>query len=299
MHVVLLYHRRVPVERYGGTERVVVWHARGLAELGHRVTLIAPPGCHVPEATCIPVEPKDVGHWAFDIRPYLPPGADIIHGHRPFVPIPELPSVWTMHGVRTSERSYPPGMICLSADHARRMDCGTFVYNGLDPRELRFEPRKQDYDLFLGRLRTIKGWRWAIEGARLAHRKLVVAGGWRPTLRPGLRFVGEVGGETKTKLLAEAACLWMPALWDEPFGLTLIEAMASGTPVLGTPRGALPEIVTADVGALGGTVEELVELRARIDAIDPEACRARVERHFTHRTMAEGYLEVYRRRLAR
>ena len=75
----------------------------------------------------------------------------------------------------------------------------------------------------------------------------------------------------------------MPALWDEPFGITLIEAMVSGTPVLGTRRGSLPEIVSPDVGALGDTLDELVELRARRSTRwHPEACRARVERHFTH-----------------
>ena len=60
----------------------------------------------------------------------------------------------------------------------------------------------------------------------------------------------------------------MPALWDEPFGITLIEALVSGTPVLGTRRGSLPEIVSPEVGALGDTLEELVALRARLDAID-------------------------------
>ncbi|MEO8451593.1 MAG: glycosyltransferase [Gemmatimonadota bacterium] len=297
MHIALLYHQRIPVDRYGGTERVVVWHARGLVELGHRVTLIAPPGCKVPNVDYIAVDGRAVRQWDFDIRPHLPPGIDLIHAHKLFHPI-EVPSVWTMHGVRTSQQTYPDGMICLSADHARRMGCRTFVYNGLDPDEFRFEPRKAGFDLFLGRLRTMKGWRWAIEGAHRADRDLVVAGGWRPSLRRGLRFAGEVGGEEKRNLLAGAACLWMPALWDEPFGLTLIEAMASGTPILGTTRGALPEIVTPDVGALGDTLEELVALRPTVDRIDPAACRARLEAGFTHRTMAERYLAVYRHRLA-
>ncbi len=294
MHVVLLYHERIPVTKYGGTERIVVWLARGLAEAGHQVTLIGPPGCKVTEAGYVAVDAKSVGKWDFDIRPHLPAGADLIHAHRPFIPIAELPSLWTMHGIRTSHREYPDHMVCLSEDHARRMGCRTVVPNGVDLREFRFEPVKADFDLFLGRLRTIKGWRWAIEGARQAGRKLVVAGGWRPSFRPDLRFAGEVGGDEKRDLLARARCLWMPALWDEPFGLTLIEALGSGTPVLGTRRGALPEIVTPDVGALGDTLEELVELRERVEAIDPAACRARVEARYTHQTMTDGYLAVYR-----
>ena len=87
----------------------------------------------------------------------------------------------------------------------------------------------------------------------------------------------------------------MPALWDEPFGLTLIEALASGTPVLGTRRGALPEIVSPDVGALGDSVDELVALRPTLDEIDPAACRAQVERHFTHHVMAAEYVRMFER----
>ena len=293
MHVALLYHQRVPVERYGGTERVVVWLARGLAELGHQVTLIAPPGSRLPEARVIAVDHRILDDRHLDFRPLLPPGVDVVHAHHQLVP-GEFPSLWTLHGVRAADGDYPANMVCLSADHARRSGSRTFVYNGLDPREYRFEARKDDFDLFLGRLRTVKGWQWAIQGARRAGRSLVVAGGWRPSIRSGLRFLGQVGGTEKTDLLARAACLWMPARWDEPFGLTLIEALASGTPVLGTRRGSLPEIVSADVGALGDDLEDLIALRPALDRLDPAACRARVERLFTHRTMAASYLAVYR-----
>ena len=90
----------------------------------------------------------------------------------------------------------------------------------------------------------------------------------------------------------------MPALWEEPFGITLIEGLVSGTPVLGTRRGSLPEIVPPEVGALGDTLEELIERRPALDAIAPEACRTWVERHFTHHVMAEGYLRMFRDYLA-
>ena len=95
-----------------------------------------------------------------------------------------------------------------------------FVYNGLDPAEFTFRRDKADYDLFLGRLHRVKGYRWAIAGARRARRRLVLAGGWRPSLRPSIRYVGQVGGTRKAELLAGARCLWMPALWNEPFGIT-------------------------------------------------------------------------------
>ena len=292
MHIVLVYHERLPVDRYGGTPRVVVWLARGLVELGHQVSLIGPPGSRLPEARLIPVDSKAIGKRGFDVRPHLPKGAEILHAHIPFEPT-DLPSLWTMHGNPTGG-TYPANMVCLSADHARRLRSRTFVHNGLDQREYRFSAVKQPFDLFLGRLSSAKGWQWAVEGARRSGQSLIVAGGWRPSLRPGLKFVGEIGGDRKHDLLADAACLWMPAQWEEPFGLTLIEALASGTPVLGTRRGSLPEIITPEVGALGNTLDDLVAARPALVGIDPEACRARVQRHFSHLAMAEAYLAVYR-----
>jgi glycosyltransferase involved in cell wall biosynthesis len=168
----------------------------------------------------------------------------------------------------------------------------------VDPSEFVFQPEKDRYDLFLGRLHSIKGYRWAMEGAKRTGQPLIIAGGWRLSLRRGLRFVGAVDGRRKADLLAGAACLWMPALWDEPFGLTLVEAMMSGTPVLGTRRGALPEIVSEDVGALGDTLEDLIRLRASIEDRDPVVCRARAEQWFSHTTMAQEYVRVYQHFLA-
>jgi hypothetical protein len=301
LHVVLYHPARLPVEGYGGTERVVVWLARGLAELGVRVTLLAAPKSSVPEATLVAVPPtsrKNEGR--LDLTPFIPAGADILHAHVPLHRAPaSLPSLWTLHGNATAGEVLPSGAVGLSADHARRHGLAHWAHNGLDPAEYSFAPVKGDADLFLGRLHSVKGWQWAVAGAQRSGRRLTVAGGWRPTLQRGIRFVGEVKSERKAELLANAACLWNPVQWDEPFGLTSIEAMVSGTPVLGTRRGALPEIVSPSSGALGDTLDELVALRPGLDALDPEGVRARVLEHFTHRTMAERYLAIYREMIGR
>lgn len=295
LHVVLYHPARLPVQGYGGTERVVVWLARGLAELGARVTLLAAARSGVPEATLVPVPPtsgKTAGR--LDLTPYLPADADILHSHVPLYRAPaNLPMLWTLHGNAQPGEVLPPGAVGISADHARRHGLARWVHNGLDPAEYRFARSKGTADLFLGRLHSVKGWQWAVAGAQRARRRLIVAGGWRPTLQRGIRFVGEVKSERKALLLSSAACLWNPVQWDEPFGLTSIEAMVSGTPVLGTRRGALPEIVTPDVGALGDTLDELVDLRPTLDALEPEQIRARVLEHFTHRAMAARYLAIY------
>ena len=293
MHIALYYHSPLPVRGYGGTQRVVVWLARGLAELGHQVTLLTPPGSNVPEAQAISLDPEALRRPGFDLSTHLSQTVDILHAHAPLLTPPAHPFVFTLHGNR-AERRAPPNTIFLSADHARRHGGTAFVYNGVDPSEFVFRSEKAGYDLFLGRLHSVKGYRWAVQGARRAGKRLTVAGGWRPSFRRSLRFVGSVDGPRKAELLAGADCLWMPALWDEPFGLTLVEAMVSGTPVLGTRRGALPEIVSPEVGRLGDSLDELVQLRSELDRIDPEACRQRAETWFSHIRMAEHYLRMYR-----
>jgi Glycosyl transferases group 1 len=293
MHVALYFHGRLPVRGYGGTQRVIVWLARGLAHLGHRVTLLAAAGSELREASVIGLDPRKILAPEFDIAPSLPATADILHAHAPLSRPPALPHLFTLHGNLRAQSPMPQQTIFLSADHARRHGGTAFVYNGVDPAELTFRSKKSNYDLFLGRLHSVKGYRWAIAGTRRSGQRLVVAGGWRPSLRPGLRFAGTVDGVRKAALLAGAACLWMPAQWDEPFGLTLVEAMMSGTPVLGTRRGAIPEIVSPAVGALGDTLDELVELRRSIEQRDPHACRQRAERWFSHTVMAAEYVRMY------
>jgi glycosyltransferase involved in cell wall biosynthesis len=298
MHIALYSHSLLPPKGYGGTQRVVVWLARGLAELGHRVSLVAPSGSRVPEATLVPLDPAEIRRPGFDLTRWLPRSLDLLHAHAPLAIVPRHAHVFTLHGNLRPGRTAPPNTIFLSADHAKRNGRGAFVYNGVDPSEFVFRSQKDPYDLFLGRLHSAKGYRWAIEGAKRAGKRILVAGGWRPSFRRGLRFLGSVDGRRKADLLAGAACLWMPALWDEPFGLTLVEAMMSGTPVLGTRRGALPEIVAPEVGALGDTLDDLVRLRASVERCDPAACRARAEQWFNHTRMAEEYVRMYQHYLA-
>lgn len=294
LHVALYHPSVLPVRTYGGTERVVVWLARGLAELGHRVTVLALEGTRLPEASVVAVPAEEAfREGGAHLTPWLPRGVDVLHAHVPLSEPPAVPFVWTFHGTGKPGRVFPPSTIALSADHARRHGIERWVHNGLDPAEYRFRTGTPRHDLFLGRLHSVKGWQWAVRGARASSTRLVVAGGWRPSLRPGLRFVGTVDGERKAQLLAESACLWMPAQWDEPFGLTTIEAMVSGVPVLGTHRGALPEVITEASGRMGDTLEELIALRPELDRLDPGAVRENVLQRFTHVQMAAAYLKVY------
>jgi len=295
MHVVVASHHRLPVEGYGGPQRVVVALVRALAALGHRITLLAQPGTKVAEAAkIVEVAPRLLKDSNVDLKKFLPDNADILHAHLPLKQGPKgLPFVQTLHGNWKPNTPLPPNTIFLSRDHAARHGSTAFVYNGLDPAEYIYRRRKEQWDLFLGKLHSDRGYHWAVDAAKRTGRPLIIAGGWRPSFTGGIRYVGEVGGKRKAVLLARARCLWMPAQWDEPFGLPTIESLFSGTPVLGTKRGALPEILTPDVGATCATLEEMIKAAETIGTRSPEACRARAERHFTHVKMAESYVRMY------
>ncbi|HET8714066.1 MAG TPA: glycosyltransferase [Gemmatimonadales bacterium] len=295
MHVVVASHHRLPVEGYGGPQRVVVALVRALAALGHRITLLAQPGTKVAEAAkIIEVAPRVWKDANVDLKKFLPDNADIMHAHFPLKQGPRgLPFVQTLHSNWKPNTPLPPNTVFLSRDHAARHGSTSFVYNGLDPAEYIYRGRKEKWDLFLGKLHSDRGYHWAVDAAKRTGRSLIIAGGWRPSFTGGIKYVGEVGGKRKAVLLARARCLWMPAQWDEPFGLPTIEALLSGTPVLGTNRGALPEIVTPDVGAIAPTLEEMIAASQTIETRSPEACRAHAERHFTHLRMAEGYVRMY------
>jgi glycosyltransferase involved in cell wall biosynthesis len=299
MHVVVATHQQLPAKGYGGPERVVVALVRGLAALGHRITLLALPGTRVPEAKVVDVPARKFGDPA-DLAPYLPRDAEILHAHFPLKRAPEaVPFVQTVHrNLKAGSSPSPacPNNIFLSRDHARRHGSEVFVYNGLDPADYfyrSFAKRPSQFDLFLGRLHSAKGYHFAVEAAKHTGHKLVVAGGWRPSFTGSIKYMGEVDGKRKAALLARARCVWNPAQWDEPFGLVTIEALLSGTPVLGTRRGALPELITPAVGALCDTMEEMIAAAETIHRRDPHACRAHAERHFTHVVMAAEYVRMY------
>jgi glycosyltransferase involved in cell wall biosynthesis len=161
--------------------------------------------------------------------------------------------------------------------------------------------------VFLGRIERIKGPHLAIEVARRTGLPLVIAGNvadehrdfFESHIRPHLddsqiTYVGPVDDAQKNTLLGGAQALLMPVLWEEPFGIVMIEAMACGTPVIGMNRGAVAEVV--EDGATGFVCEDLdalVRAVPRIDEIPRAACRDRVERLFSDRAVVDAYLRIY------
>jgi glycosyltransferase involved in cell wall biosynthesis len=163
--------------------------------------------------------------------------------------------------------------------------------------------------LWIGRFDDTKGAHRAVAAAQSASVPLVVAGPVQPgqesyfeeEIEPHLnddrmRYAGEVGGAEKHELFANARALLMPIRWDEPFGMVMVEALACGTPVIAFPQGAATEIVQHEVkGYLVDDEQAMAAAIADLHKIDPAACRETVATRFSAETVANGYVEIYRR----
>jgi glycosyltransferase involved in cell wall biosynthesis len=167
---------------------------------------------------------------------------------------------------------------------------------------------KSDYLLFIGRLSAEKAPHLAIEAALANDRRIVLAGkistpdeqayfdsSVLPLLdHPLVTYVGEADGAKKRQLFAGASAFLMPLLWEEPFGLVMIEAMACGTPAIAFNRGGAPELIRhGETGFLVEDADEMAAAIRRIRDLDPASCRAHVEANFSPEVLADRYLEVY------
>jgi glycosyltransferase involved in cell wall biosynthesis len=227
------------------------------------------------------------------------------------------PVISTMHGdlpeatceflAAVDRRTHLVAISDAQRDGAAGVRWAGIVHNAVDARELIVSAEKDDYLLQLARITPDKGQHVAIEVARRVGRPLVLAGKLEPAgqdyfeeqVRPHLdhrvRWIEDVAGREKSELLTRAAAMIFPLQWDEPFGLAMVEAMASGTPVVALRRGAAVELVEPGLtGFLADDVDELVDGVRRIGEIDPHACAERARDRFSAARMADGYEEVYR-----
>lgn len=321
---------RTPPRHYGPWELVTSLLTEALVARGVDVTLFATLDS-ITSGTLAGVVPApysedpavDAKVWEFRHLAHVFERAgefDLIHNQADFPAhafsgLVSTPIVTTIHGF-SSDRILPMyapyqdwvHYVAISdADRHPALRYAATIHHGIPIDDFPFDAAGSDDLLFFGRMHPDKGPREAIDVARATGRRLHMAGivqdarYWREEVEPGIDGVrilhhGAVGGAKRTAMLGQARALLHLIGFDEPFGLSVVEAMACGTPVIAYRRGSMPELI--EDGVTGFLVDDLdgaIDAVARIDQIDRAACRARVAAHFSVERMAERYEALYRR----
>lgn len=300
MNITLVHNMKLPVVKYGGTERVVWALGRQLVRMGHHVTFLLPKGSSCSFARVITLDPTR------SIGSQIPEDTDVVHfsngaDHTDL----KKPYVVTLNGNAPPFHYTDPNSIFVSRNHAERYGCESYVYNGLDWDDYGTPdlslPRRRFH--FLGKAAwRVKNVRGAIRIAKkIEGGELDVLGGYRLNLKMGFRltfsprihFHGMVTNEEKQHYIQQSRGLIFPVKWHEPFGLCLIESLYYGAPVFATPMGAIPEIVTPDVGFLSNDEQELADYINSHPDFSPKHCHEYAVERFNVRVMAEAYLQKF------
>lgn len=297
MNITIVIKDKIPSIKYGGTQRVVWCLAKELNKLSHKVTFLAGKGSYCDFAKVIEWNPLE------NINNQIPADTDIIHFNT------EVPEGVTKPYLQTIHGNGLPGnihrnIVFVSRNHAQRFGSESFVHNGLDwddyePINLNL-PRKDCH--FLGKAAwKVKNIQGAIDVTKnlkdihlhvLGGYRLNLKMGFRFTLSPQIRFHGMVDNQMKKKIIEQSKGLIFPVTWHEPFGLAITESLYLGAPVFGTPYGALPELVTTEVGFLTNCEKEMAK-HIQSAEYAPKVCHEYARELFNSRIMARAYLEKY------
>ncbi|HTZ46441.1 MAG TPA: glycosyltransferase family 4 protein [Verrucomicrobiae bacterium] len=326
-------YESVPPKLYGGTERVVSYLTEELVRLGHDVTLFASgdsktsanlvSGCKTAlrlNRTC-----RDpLAHHTVLMGKVLSMADefDVLHFHTDYLHFPAtgslgLPVVTTLHGrldlpdlVPVYEHFDKQPIVSISQSQRRPLARAHWignVYHGLPMNLCRAQLNKGDYLAFLGRISPEKRPDRAIRIAVKAGMPLKIAAKVDPVDReyfeteivpllnePGVEFLGEINEAQKSAFLGRAYAYLFPIDWPEPFGLTMIEAMACGTPIIAFRCGSVPELIDDGVtGFIVDSEDAAVEALKNVETLQRSRIRATFERRFTACRMAKDYLSIY------
>jgi glycosyltransferase involved in cell wall biosynthesis len=322
---------QLPPPGYGGIEWICYWLVEGLVARGHDVTVIGagekgvsanfvstyeePPSARLGEQLL------ELVHTARAAEVLRSKTFDVVHDHTLSGPLLSLagyaPTVLTAHGpihpdIADYYRTLYDYVSLVSISESQRQGTpdlpwiGT-IHNAIPVKEYTMMQDKEDFVLFLGRMNADKGAHLAIEAARDAGHPIVVAAKCneaperayfdaevKPRLGPDVHWIGEADTATKKDLLARARCLVFPIQWEEPFGIVMCEAMASGTPVVALRRGSVPEVLEHGVtGIICEHPDELAEGITEAKGIDPNTCREQALSRFDLPRMVSEYEQVF------
>jgi glycosyltransferase involved in cell wall biosynthesis len=319
----------VPPPGYGGTERLLYYLAEGLVREGHDVTLFATGDSRTqaelrflyPHAVWPIDAMAEFDHVAWACAEAARGGFDVVHVNQaPALALQRFggsPFVYTLHHDRVDELSrfyerFPDVQYVAISGRQRALETAlphvSVVHHGLDPDDFPFVAEPEDYVAFIGRFAPTKGPHLAIDAAREAGIAIRLAGRPHkgegeayhasqmvPRLElPGVDWVDELGGDAKLAHLGRARVMLFPICWEEPFGLVMIEAMLSGTPVVAFARGSAPEVI--EHGVTGFCVRDVAEMAAAIPraaALDRRHVRDRARERFSTERMVRDYVRVY------
>lgn len=324
---------RTPPEHYGPWESVVSLLTEGLVARGLDVTLFATQNSQT-RAKLVGVCPRGYE----EDRSIIPKvweclhvaelfecadAFDLVHNHFDYLPLTysqmtSTPVLTTIHGFSSPAilpvyKKYDRRTAYVAISNADRSPQLTYlatIHHGIDLGLFTLQADPGDYLLFFGRIHPDKGAREAIAIAHEVGRRLIIAGiiqdevYFESEVKPHLdgdrvAFVGSVGPTRREALLGGAYALLHPIHFAEPFGLSVVEAMACGTPVVAFNRGSMPEVVQhGTTGYLVSSVDEAAAILPAVREIDRKACRRWVEQRFGVDRMVNDYIRVYKQVLA-
>lgn len=324
---------RTPPRHYGPWESVASNLTEELVSRGHDVSLYATADS-LTNATLKGVCPRgyeedssiDANVWrALHISNLFEEADqyDIIHNHFDFLPLTysamtKTPVVTTIHGFSSPDilpvfRKYNDQTHYISisnSDRSADLDYAATVYHGIDLDKFTFQPDPDGYLLFFGRIHPDKGVREAIQIARACGKRLVIAGIIQDQdyykkyvetqLKPRqVEYIGSAGPSKRNLLLGNATAMLHPIHFEEPFGLSVIESMACGTPVIAFNKGSMPELIEhGQNGFLVDTVDEAVDSVEKVSQVNRRYCHDYVRQNFTIQDMVDGYEKAYKSILA-
>lgn len=319
---------RTPPKNYGPWELVVSLLTEGLVDKGIEVTLFATKNS-LTKGNLVGVCPEGYEEnkellpkvWeCLHISELFEKAGnyDIIHNHFDFLPLTyskmtSTPILTTIHGFSTPKilpvyQKYNKQCFYVSisnADRAPELNYIGTVYHGIDLNQFSFCPEHGDYLIFLGRIHHDKGAKEAIEIANNFGMKLIMAGiiqdkkYFNNYIKPHLdkknvNYIGVVNPKIRNKYLGGAYALIHPINFNEPFGLSVIEAMACGTPVVAFNKGSMPEVINnGKTGFLVDNKKEAIKVLKSIKLINRLDCRNWVEKRFNVDRMVKDYIKIY------